>query len=322
MQKQKILLLEAIHPVAKELLEKEGFIVRLEKKAFSEEELLKELAGIDALGIRSKTNVTEKVLKANPQLKVVGAFCIGTNQIDLKSAKDLGITVFNAPHSNTRSVAELVLGEIIMLSRKVMDKSRQAHQGGWDKAATGCFEVRGKTLGIVGYGNIGGQVSVLAEALGMKVIFFDIQKKLAIGNAKAKMSLLDVLIEANFVSLHVPDTKLTQNMIQLDQLKMMKKGSYLINASRGGVVDIKALSESLKSGHLAGAAIDVFPYEPASNTEVFKTELQNLENVILTPHIGGSTEEAQEAIGVEVAKSFIAFLKNGRKDGEILIDNQ
>lgn len=315
---RKVLLLEGIHPIAKALLEKEGFSVRLEKRAFSEQELINELSGVEALGIRSKTHVTDQVFKAHPGLSAVGAFCIGTNQIDLRAAKDLGVTVFNAPHSNTRSVAELVLGQMIMLSRKVMDKSQLAHQGVWDKSAAGSFEVRGKTLGIIGYGNIGSQLSVLAEALGLRVLYFDIQKKLPYGGAQATSSLDELLRFSDFISLHVPETARTKNMVGEKEIGAMKRGSFLINASRGSVVDISALAESLKKGHLAGAAIDVFPVEPSSNAEKFLSELQGLKNVILTPHIGGSTEEAQEAIGVEVAKSLIEFLKTGNKAGQIL----
>lgn len=313
----RILLLEAIHPVAKELLEAEGFQVVLEKKALSEEELLQTLPSFDVIGIRSKTTLTERVLKSNPQVRAIGAFCIGTNQIDLKTANDMGITVFNAPHSNTRSVAELVIAEMIMLSRKIADKSKQLHNGKWDKAATGCFEVRGKTIGIIGYGNIGSQLSVLSEAFGLKVIYHDIRKKLPLGNAKQASDLTELLQTADFVSLHVPDTSLTKNMISKKELLTMKKGSYLLNASRGEVVDIQALASALKSKHLGGAAIDVFPYEPATNAETFKNELQELPNVILTPHIGGSTEEAQEAIGREVARSFSQFLKHGITEGAV-----
>ncbi len=313
----KILLLENIHPCAREALLEEGFEVHSEKGALSEKQLADLLPGYQALGIRSKTHLSGKLLSGQGHLQAIGAFCIGTNQIDLAEANKVGIPVFNAPYSNTRSVAEMVIAEMISLSRQLGDANMAAHRGEWLKSAKGSFEVRGKTLGIVGYGHIGSQVSVLAESLGLRVIFFDIVKKLPLGNARSTDSLDDLLANADFVSLHVPETQLTKNMIGLRQLEKMRKGSFLINASRGTVVDIAALAGFLKSGHVAGAAIDVFPEEPQSNDERFLSELQNLKNVILTPHIGGSTEEAQEAIGREVSQSLIWFLKFGVTLGSV-----
>ncbi|WP_413290499.1 phosphoglycerate dehydrogenase [Bdellovibrio sp. HCB337] len=317
----KILLVENIHPVAKERLEEEGFKVDLISHAPSEAELLKLLPSYQALGIRSKTELTAKVFQENPHLFVVGAFCIGTNQIDLKAARAEGIAVFNAPHSNTRSVAELVIAEMIALSRQLGDRNTLAHKGEWMKSADGSREVRGKTIGIVGYGHIGSQVSILAEDLGMKVIFYDVVKKLPLGNAQMRASLDDLLKNADFVSLHVPETPQTKDMIGAKQLSNMKKGSYLINASRGTVVVINDLVEALKSKHIAGCAIDVFPEEPASNKEKFVSPLQGMSNVILTPHIGGSTEEAQYAIGAEVAESFRRYLKIGSSSGAVNFPN-
>jgi D-3-phosphoglycerate dehydrogenase len=317
----KILLVENIHRVAKEMLEEEGFKVDLLPHAPSEAELITILPGYQALGIRSKTELTEKVLKANPHLFVIGAFCIGTNQINLKAAREVGTPVFNAPHSNTRSVAELVIAEMIALSRQLGDRNTLAHRGEWMKSAEGSREVRGKTLGIVGYGHIGSQVSILAEDLGMKVVFYDVIKKLPLGNATPKSSLDDLLKISDFVSLHVPETPQTKDMIGAKQLKHMKKGAHLINASRGTVVCISDLVEALQSKHLGGCAIDVFPEEPASNKEKFLSPLQNLPNVILTPHIGGSTEEAQYAIGIEVAESFRRYLKIGSSSGAVNFPN-
>lgn len=313
----KILLVENIHPVAAERLEKEGFQVDLMKEAPSEKDLLKLLPKYEAIGIRSKTEITDEVLKANPHLVAIGAFCIGTNQIRLSTAKKLGVPVFNAPHANTRSVAELVIAEMIALSRQLGDRNTQSHLGAWVKSANGSFEVRGKTLGIIGYGHIGSQLSVLAESMGLHVVFYDIIKKLPLGNAKSLRSLEDVLEVADFVTLHVPETPKTLNMISKKEMKLMKKGSFLINASRGTVIQIDDLVQALKSGHLAGCAIDVFPEEPASNKEKFKSPLQNIPNVILTPHIGGSTEEAQYAIGLEVADSFRKFLQYGSTLGSV-----
>lgn len=319
MSKPKILLLEGIHPVAEQHLVEAGFDVETEKTAFNEDKVIERLNGVTALGIRSKTQITEKILKseAAKDLSVIGAFCIGTNQIDTKCANRLGVPVFNAPYSNTRSVAELIISELIALSRKLFDVSREAHVGGWIKSAKGAFEIRGKTLGIIGYGHIGSQVSVLAEALGMRVIFYDVMKKLPLGNAKVCDSLGTLLKKADFVTLHVPETPLTQNMMGAKEIASMKKGAFLLNASRGTVVDISALSDALRSGHIAGAAVDVFPEEPENNDQKFKSGLQGLSNVILTPHIGGSTEEAQEAIGYEVSESLVRVLNYGSTTGAV-----
>jgi D-3-phosphoglycerate dehydrogenase / 2-oxoglutarate reductase len=316
-EKRKILLLEGIHPGAKTALERSGFSVELEKSAFQGRELVTRASGFHGLGIRSKTQLTAEVLTGLPQLEVIGTFCIGTDQVDLRAANRSGIPVFNAPYSNTRSVAELVLAEMISLSRRLTDRSMQMHRGVWQKSAAGANEVRGRTLGIVGYGHIGSQLSVLAEALGVHVLFFDIVKKLPLGNARVCGSLGELLEHSDFVSLHVPDTDLTRNMMGAPELRRMKKGAYLINASRGMVVDLPALAEALRSKHLGGAAVDVYPAEPDGNSEGFVTPLQEIENVILTPHIGGSTEEAQAAIGLEVAESFRRFFQTGTTSGAV-----
>lgn len=321
MNKLKILLVENIHPIAKEELEQHGVSVDLLTHSPSEDELIKILPGYDAIGIRSKTEMTKKVIEANKKLLTIGCFCIGTNQVDLESAKYFGVPVFNAPHSNTRSVAELVIAEIIALSRQLGDRNTKAHLGEWIKSATGSREVRGKTLGIVGYGHIGSQVSILAEGMGLQVVFYDAVKKLPLGNARMVSSLSDLLAVSDFVTLHVPEIPETRNMIKKTQLMQMRKGSFLINASRGTVVDIEDLSVALKSGHIAGCAIDVFPEEPASNKEKFSSPLQGLANVILTPHIAGSTEEAQRAIGLEVAESFRRYLKIGSTSGAVNFPN-
>jgi D-3-phosphoglycerate dehydrogenase len=320
-QNIRILLVENIHPVAREKLLDEGYQVDLLTHAPSEEELISLLPSYNALGIRSKTEITKRVLDSVSNLTTIGCFCIGTNQVDLVAARSHGVAVFNAPHSNTRSVAELVIAEMIALSRQLGDRNTKAHQGEWIKSAEGSKEVRGKTLGIVGYGHIGSQVSVLAEAMGLKVIFFDTMKKLPLGNARSANHLGELLSEADFVTLHVPEIPETMNMIGPKELLQMKKGSYLINASRGTVVVIEALADALKSKHLAGCAVDVFPVEPASNKEKFNSPLQGLANVILTPHIGGSTEEAQKAIGVEVSESFRRFLKIGSSSGAVNFPN-
>jgi D-3-phosphoglycerate dehydrogenase len=317
----RILLVESIHPLAKEVLELEGCSVRLETRSPSEDELIEWTKDFDALGIRSKTKVTARLLEASPHLLAVGAFCIGTDQVALGKANALGVPVFNAPYSNTRSVAELVIAEIISLARQLGDRSMKAHRGEWIKSADGSHEVRGKTLGLIGYGHIGSQVSVLAEAFGMRVIYFDIIKKLPLGNSHASRGLEELLHTSDFISLHVPDTSQTRDMIGAKELSQMKKGAHLINASRGSVVNISALAQSIRDGHLGGAAIDVFPEEPASNKEKFHSELQGLPNVILTPHIGGSTLEAQEAIGAEVAQSFLGFLKTGSTRGAVNFPN-
>ncbi len=314
----RILLLESIHTVAKAALEKEGFSVELLDRALSEDELLERLPGLHALGIRSKTHITPRVLEAARDLTVIGAFCIGTNQIALDAAMEQGIAVFNAPFSNTRSVAELVLAEVVMLARRIGDRVRGMHEGRWRKSAAGSHEVRGKTLGVVGYGHIGSQVGVLAEAFGMRVVFYDIVTKLAMGNNQPSPSLESLLEQSDFVTLHVPATPQTHMMIRAEQLRMMKKGACLLNLSRGTVVDIPALAEALRSGHLGGASVDVFPKEPKSNiSDEFESELMDIENVILTPHIGGSTIEAQESIGREVATSLSTYLHAGGTTGAV-----
>ncbi len=315
MSSHRILLLEGIHPVAVETLQNEGFEVKRELSAYSNQELKDKINQFDAIGIRSKTQMTSDVLESSINVKTIGCFCIGTNQVDLVTANSFGVPVFNAPYSNTRSVAELVVSLMVSLSRQICDRSKKAHDGVWDKSATGSNEVRGKTLGIVGYGHIGTQLSILAEAMGLNVQYFDIIKKLPLGNANSLDSLNQLLSTSDYVSLHVPETEQTKNMMGLEQLSKMKKGSYLINASRGSVVDISALAKKLKENHLAGAAVDVYPKEPKSNKESFTSELQGLNNVILTPHIGGSTEEAQYNIGIEVATSLTGYLKKGQSIG-------
>ncbi|MCM2349227.1 MAG: phosphoglycerate dehydrogenase [Bacteriovoracaceae bacterium] len=319
--KSRILLVENIHPIAKEFLENDGFQVDLLSYAPSEDELIKLLPQYCAIGIRSKTEITAKVLEQTQNLVTIGCFCIGTNQVNLLEARQKGVAVFNAPHSNTRSVAELVIAEMISLSRQLGDRNTKAHLGEWVKSAVGSREVRGKILGIVGYGHIGSQVSVLAESMGLKVIFYDTKKMLPLGNARSISSLDELLGLADFVTLHVPEIPETKNMITERELSLMKKGSYLINASRGTVVVIEDLAASIKSEHIAGCAVDVFPVEPASNKEKFVSPLQGLPNVILTPHIGGSTEEAQKAIGIEVSESFHRYLKIGSSSGAVNFPN-
>lgn len=319
--KPKILLVENIHIAAKDFLEDNGYYVDLLSYSPDEKELIKLIPDYCALGIRSKTEITPEVLKHFQNTLTIGAFCIGTNQIALHEARAQGVAVFNAPHSNTRSVAELVIAEMIALSRQLGDRNTKAHQGEWMKSAEGSREVRGKVLGIVGYGHIGSQVSILAESLGLKVIFYDSVKKLPLGNAQPVATLEELLSAADFVTLHVPDLPETRNMIGAKEIRQMKKGSYLINASRGTVVIIEELVKALKEKHIAGCAIDVFPIEPSSNKEKFTSPLQGLTNVILTPHIGGSTEEAQRNIGLEVAESFVRFLKIGSSSGAVNFPN-
>jgi D-3-phosphoglycerate dehydrogenase len=313
----KVLLLENIHPLAKKIFSSETFQVETLSGALPTEQLKEKIRDVHVLGIRSKTQVTAEALSEARRLLTIGAFCIGTNQIDLDAAKKKGIPVFNAPFGNTRSVAEMVLAEIVMLSRGLGQRSMEMHQGVWKKISTGCFEIRGKTLGIIGYGHIGSQVSTLAEAFGMRVVFYDIVSKLPLGNARSCGSLNEMLGLSDFVTLHVPATPQTHLMISEPQLKLMKKGSFLVNASRGTVVDIPALATALKSNHLAGAAIDVFPEEPETNTDSFKTELKGVQNVILTPHIGGATEEAQANIGEEVPTTLIRFVNTGSTAGAV-----
>jgi len=311
-----ILLLENIHPVAEEGFRTRNF-GRIEKHpgALTEEQLLQVMPDVQVLGIRSKTRITKRVLDASPQLIALGCFCIGTDQVDMDAATRRGVAVFNAPFSNTRSVAELTIAEVIMLARRAAQRSMELHGGRWEKSAKGCMEVRRKTIGIVGYGHIGPQVGLLAESLGMRVVFHDIVKKLPLGNARQLSSLEELLRMSDFVTLHVPDTTLTRRMIGHEQLMIMPEGSYLLNLSRGSVVDIGALQNALKSGHLAGAAVDVFPKEPNSGKDPFVSELRGLDNVILTPHIGGSTEEAQRNIGLEVSDALISYVENGSSDG-------
>jgi D-3-phosphoglycerate dehydrogenase len=313
----KVLLLENIHPLAHEAFRAEGFQVEGVEGALTPSQLREKIRDVHILGIRSKTQVTAEALSEAKRLLTLGCFCIGTNQVDLIATKSRGIPVFNAPFGNTRSVAEMVIGEIIMLARQLGQRNNEMHQKGWKKVSNGCFEVRGKTLGIIGYGHIGSQVSTLAEDLGMRVLYFDIISKLPLGNAKNCNSLTELLKESDFVTLHVPATAQTKWMINTAQLEAMKKGSFLINASRGTVVDIPALVDALKSKHLAGAAIDVFPEEPEINTPSFISELQGLPNVILTPHIGGATEEAQANIGTEVPAALIRFVNSGSTVGAV-----
>jgi len=313
----KVLLLENIHTSAQQIFAAEHFQVEALKQALKEEELIEKISDVHVLGIRSKTHVTERVLAAGKRLLSVGCFCIGTNQVDLGAANRRGVPVFNAPFSNTRSVAELIISEIIALSRKLTERSQEVHTGVWNKASVDCNEVRNKTLGIIGYGHIGRQLGVLAEAMGIRVIFFDISSKLPMGNNRVVPTLDELLAEADYVSLHVPATPQTKNMIGARELSVMRKGTYLLNASRGTVVDIPALAEALKSGHLGGAAIDVFPQEPESNSDPFKSELQGLKNVILTPHVGGSTSEAQESIGREVGTALTRFVNGGATTGSV-----
>jgi D-3-phosphoglycerate dehydrogenase len=315
--KLKVLLLENIHESASDLLTDQGFVVERVSGALSEAELIKRLPGVQVVGIRSKTQITSAVLSEARSLLTVGCFCIGTNQVDLATANHRGIPVFNAPFSNTRSVAEMIMAEIIMLARQLGDRSREVHEGRWRKVSVGSFEVRGKTLGIVGYGHIGRQVGVLCEALGMRIVFFDRATKLPMGNNKSCASLSELLAESDFVTLHVPATRETHQMIGEGELAQMKRGSYLLNASRGTVVKIPELVAALKSGHLAGAAVDVYPEEPESNVDTFVSDLQNLENIVLTPHIGGSTGEAQASIGREVATSLIRFARTGATTGTV-----
>lgn len=310
--KIKFLLLEGVHESAIEVLKTSGYSnIEYHKGALSGEELKAAIKDAHFIGIRSRTHLTEEVLADATKLIAVGCFCIGTNQVDLKAAAKRGIPVFNAPFSNTRSVAEMVLGEILLLLRGIPAANAKAHRGVWHKLASGCYEARGKKLGIIGYGHIGTQLGILAEGLGMQVRFYDIEHKLPLGNAIQVQSLADLLSQSDVITLHVPENASTKNMIAQAELKQMKKGAVLINASRGTVVDIDALSEVLATGHLSGAAIDVFPEEPATNSDPFVSPLCEFDNVILTPHIGGSTEEAQENIGIEVAGKLAKYSDNG-----------
>lgn len=311
LSKPKVLLLENINSDAVKTFEDAGYQVVTHTKALSEQELIVAISDIAILGIRSKTKVTQSVIAAAPKLHAIGAFCIGTNQIDISACTAKGIAVFNAPYSNTRSVVELAIGEIIMLMRRTFPQSIEAHAGGWDKSSKGSYEIRGKKLGIIGYGNIGSQLSVVAEGLGMQVAFFDIQEKLALGNAKKMKTQKELLAWADVVTLHVDGRSENADLIDTPELKSMKKGAYLLNLSRGHVVVVEALAAALRSGALAGASVDVFPHEPKGNDEKFLSPLQGIPNVILTPHVGGSTEEAQLAIGQYVSAKLVSFSATG-----------
>ncbi|MHB8873295.1 MAG: phosphoglycerate dehydrogenase [Myxococcaceae bacterium] len=315
--KIKVLLLENVHPGASELFLAEGFQVETAQGALEPAQLAERLRDVHVLGIRSKTHVPAEALAEARRLLTVGCFCIGTNQVDLDATNRAGVPVFNAPFANTRSVAELIIAEVVALARQLGDRSRELHEGVWKKVSTRCHEVRGKTLGIVGYGHIGSQAGVLAEALGMRVLYFDVASKLPMGNNHPVQTLGELLERSDFVTLHVPATPQTKEMIGRAELARMKPGSFLLNASRGTVVVIPALAEALREGRLAGAAVDVFPQEPESNSEGFASELRGLSNVILTPHVGGSTEEAQEAIGREVASSLLKFVNAGATTGAV-----
>lgn len=310
--KIKILLLEGLHPSTVEVMEAAGYTnIEYHKGSLSDEELLEAVKDVHFIGIRSRTNLSEEVFQAANKLVAVGCFCIGTNQVNLKAAAKRGIPVFNAPFSNTRSVAELVLGQILLLLRGIPEKNALAHRGIWKKSADSSYEARGKRLGIIGYGHIGTQLGIIAENLGMRVYFYDIENKLSLGNATQVHTMSDLLNKCDVISLHVPETEETKNMMGVEEFSRMKPGSIFINAARGTVVDIPALCEALERGHLAGAAVDVFPVEPKTNADPFESPLTKFDNVILTPHVGGSTQEAQENIGVEVAGKLTKYSDNG-----------
>jgi D-3-phosphoglycerate dehydrogenase / 2-oxoglutarate reductase len=311
-EKIKILLLEGLHQSCLDSLKSNGYHnIESLKTSLPEDELIEKIKDVHFIGIRSRTHISEKVVEAASKLVAIGCFCIGTNQVDLVATQKRGIPVFNAPFSNTRSVAELVLGQMILLLRGIPSKNAKAHRGEWDKSAVGSFEARGKTLGIIGYGHIGTQLSILAEHLGMRVQFFDIEDKLVLGNSSQVKTLNQLLKTSDVISLHVPETAQTQNMIGTKELAAMKDGAVLMNAARGTVIDIDALVKALKSGKLRGAAIDVFPVEPKANGEEFVSPLREFDNVILTPHVGGSTQEAQQNIGLEVAGKLAKYSDNG-----------
>jgi D-3-phosphoglycerate dehydrogenase len=315
-EKINILFLENISDKALDLFKRNGYEnVKKIGGALPEEELIRQIKDVHLLGIRSKTQITAEILAAAKKLQAIGCFCIGVNQVNLKAATHHGVAVFNAPYSNTRSVAELIIGLSIMLIRRIPDKNKAAHEGIWMKEAKGSYELRGKTLGIIGYGNIGSQVSVLAEGLGMRVIFYDVETKLPLGNAQAAKSLKDLLAQSDIVSLHVPETPQTKNLINKNSIKQFKKGAILINYARGEVVELPALAKALEENLLSGAAVDVYPVEPEKNGDKFITPLQGLSNVILTPHIGGSTEEAQENIGEDVSNKLFQYLEKGVTTG-------
>ncbi len=310
--KIKILLLEGVHSSAVEAFRRDGYSnIEYHPKSLSEPKLLASVKDAYLVGIRSNTRLSARVLEHAERLLAIGCFCIGTNQVNLDTAQDRGIPVFNAPFSNTRSVAELVLAEVIMLLRGIPHRNAMAHRGGWIKTAAGSFEVRGKCLGIVGYGHIGTQIGLLAEALGMQVLYYDVETKLALGNARAMPTLAALLEASDVITLHVPETPQTRGLIGAEEIARMKQGAQLINASRGTVVDIEALAQALRSQHLAGAALDVFPHEPKTTDEEFVSPLRGMDNVLLTPHVGGSTAEAQQNIGVEVAEKLIKYSNNG-----------
>ncbi len=310
--KIKVLLLENISEITVNNFKRAGYIsVEKLSKALIESELIQKIKGCHILGIRSKSTITSPILDAAEKLQAIGCFCIGVNQVDLLKATEKGIAVFNAPYSNTRSVAELVIGAAIMLIRKIPDKNLAAHNGIWQKESSGSYELRGKTLGIIGYGNIGSQVSVLAEALGMKVIFYDVETKLPLGNASDARTLKEALAQADVITLHVPETSQTKHLINKNNIRHCKKGAVIINYARGEVIDLYALKKEMEAGHISGAAIDVFPVEPEKNGDIFETPLQNIPNVLLTPHIGGSTEEAQQNIGEDVSNKLLSYLEKG-----------
>jgi D-3-phosphoglycerate dehydrogenase len=312
----KVLFLENISDKAVQYFKQQGYAdVKKLSGALSEEELIKVIKDVHILGIRSKTFISKKVLDNAKKLQAIGCFCIGVNQVDLKACKQKGVAVYNAPYSNTRSVAELVIGASILLIRRILDKNKAAHNGIWNKDAKGSYELRGKTMGIIGYGNIGTQLSVMAEAMGMRVQFFDIETKLPLGNAQAKKSIKEIVSSSDIISLHVPETNQTKNLINKSVIKQFKTGSILVNYARGEVVDLDALAEAIKEKQIAGAAIDVFPEEPEKNGDAFSTPLQGLSNVLLTPHIGGSTEEAQENIGEDVSIKLYQYLERGVSNG-------
>ena len=324
-QDVKVLLLENVNKTGQDILRKQGYQVEALKSSLPEHELIEKIRDVHVIGIRSKTHLKASVLKHAKNLIVIGCFCIGTNQVDLQYAAENGICVFNSPFSNSRSVAELMIGEIITLARQLGDRNNELHSGTWNKVSAGCWEVRGKTLGIVGYGHVGSQLSVMAEAMGMKVIFYDVVNLMSLGVASQVHTLEELLRQADFVTLHVPELPETMNMISTAQFEQMKQGSYLLNASRGSVVDIPALIKASQAGKLAGAALDVYPNEPGSNgannftnsLNEFTEDLRKLKNILLTPHIGGSTEEAQSAIGVEVADSLVNYVNMGTTSGAV-----
>lgn len=316
-EKINILLLEGVHPAAAETFREAEYNVQHRRGALSERELLEEIPRVHILGIRSKTEVRLPPLQSARRLLAIGCFCIGTNQVDLEAAASHGVPVFNAPFSNTRSVAELAMAEVVMLARRAAHRSQELHAGRWEKSASGSMEVRNKTMGIIGYGHIGPQVGLLAESFGMRVVFHDIVKKLPLGTAVQLPNLKELLEISDFVTLHVPETPQTRNLIGKEELEVMKRGSYLLNLSRGSVVDLPALREALLSGRIAGAAVDVYPGEPRSGKAEFHCDLCGIPNVILTPHIGGSTQEAQKNIGIEVSSALIKYTDTGSSTGAV-----